>query len=66
LILPYDPNDPTKEAEYKVSSQDGSMAFTAPEQFSDFDFLAKPLDVWAFGITIFLYWNDNLPKAYAN
>ena len=28
--------------------------------------MAKPLDIWAYGITIFLYWNDNLPKAYQN
>lgn len=28
--------------------------------------MPKPLDVWAFGITVFLYWNDNLPLAYQN
>ena len=61
MILPHDPNDPEKESQHKVSSQDGSLAFNAPEQLKNQEFLAKPLDVWAFGITIFLYWNDKLP-----
>jgi len=32
----------------------------------DHEFLPKPLDVWAFGITVFLYWTDKLPQAYQN
>ena len=31
MLLPHDPNDPEKEAQHKVSSQDGSLAFNAPE-----------------------------------
>ena len=66
LIVPHDANDPSKESQYKVSSQDGSLAFNAPEQLLEHEFLPKPLDIWAYGITIFLYWNDNLPLAYQN
>ena len=50
-------NDPT----YKIQTQEGTLPFNAPEQFSDPEFLPKPLDVWAFGITIWVYLFNNLP-----
>jgi serine/threonine protein kinase len=39
----------------------GTLAFNAPEQFNDSEFLPKPLDVWAFGISIYVYLTNNLP-----
>jgi serine/threonine protein kinase len=37
------------------------LAFNAPEQFNDADYLAKPLDVWAFGVSLYAYLTNSLP-----
>ena len=37
------------------------MAFNAPEQLNDANYLAKPLDVWAFGVSLYAYLANSLP-----
>jgi len=37
------------------------LAFNAPEQLNDADYLAKPLDVWAFGVSLYAYLTNSLP-----
>mmetsp|Transcript_10944 Transcript_10944/g.18298 ORF Transcript_10944/g.18298 Transcript_10944/m.18298 type:complete len:183 (+) Transcript_10944:834-1382(+) len=49
------------DSESKVQTQAGTLAFNAPEQFEEGEFLPMPLDVWAFGISLFVYLTDNLP-----
>lgn len=39
----------------------GTLVFNAPEQFTDESFLPYPLDIWAFGITMYLYLTNTLP-----
>lgn len=39
----------------------GTLAFNAPEQFTDESQLPFPLDVWAFGVTLFIYLTNTLP-----
>ena len=33
----------------------------APEVFANSDFLVKPLDTWAFGMTIYVYLMNRFP-----
>ena len=46
---------------FKVDMHAGTKAFNAPEVFEGQDYLAKPLDVWSFGIVLFVYMTLNLP-----
>ena len=39
----------------------GTLAFNSPEQFTDDCYLPFPLDVWAFGITVYIYLTNTLP-----
>ena len=39
----------------------GTKAFNAPEMFSECSYLAKPLDVWSYAITVYLYLTRKLP-----
>lgn len=48
----------------KLVTNAGTLAFNAPEEFSQHEFLAKPLDVWSFGICIFVYLTNNLPVSH--
>ena len=50
-----------QEDTFKVSLKAGTLAFNAPEQFIEQNFLPKPLDVWAFGITLFVFLTNSLP-----
>jgi serine/threonine protein kinase len=50
---------PTPES--LVQTQAGTLAFNAPEQFEKSEFSPKPLDVWAYGMSIWVYLTDNLP-----
>ena len=47
--------------EFKVDMHAGTKAFNAPEVFESSEYLAKPLDVWSYGITLFVYVTCNLP-----
>lgn len=47
--------------EFKVDSHAGTKAFNAPEVFTAQEYLAKPLDVWSFGIALFVYLCGELP-----
>ena len=55
IILPKD------EPDFKVSIDAGTPAFNAPEVAATSEKLPKPLDVWSFGITMYVYFTDNLP-----
>ena len=39
----------------------GTLAYNAPEQFTDESQLPFPMDVWSFGITLYVYLADTLP-----
>lgn len=47
--------------DYRESINAGTLAFNAPELFSQPDCLPKPLDVWAFGVSLYVYLKNNLP-----
>lgn len=50
-----------KENDFKVSIKSGTIMFNSPEQFEEPEFLPKPLDVWAYGISLYVYLCNSLP-----
>ena len=54
-LIPSSVKDPDT---FKLSQKAGTQAFNAPELFSQAAYLAKPLDVWAFGVCIYVYLNN--------
>jgi len=55
VIIPLD-----QEEDFKSSIKAGTIPFNAPEQFGS-EFLPKPLDIWAFGICLYVYLKNSLP-----
>lgn len=45
----------------KDSTKAGTEPFFAPEVFSGKDFLVAPVDIWAFGITLYVYLTNKFP-----
>lgn len=52
---------PKDDPDFKVSIDAGTPAFNAPEIAALSEKLPKPLDVWSFGITLYVYFTNNLP-----
>jgi serine/threonine protein kinase len=52
---------PKDQPDARVQLDAGTLAFNAPEQLNDADYLAKPLDVWAFGVSLYAYLTNSLP-----
>jgi serine/threonine protein kinase len=52
---------PNNDPGYMILAQEGTIPFNAPESFTKPEFLPKPLDVWSFGITLWVYLTNNLP-----
>lgn len=50
---------PTNEC--KLVEKGGTIPFNAPEVFSSSEFLAMPVDVWAFGLSMIVYLTCRLP-----
>lgn len=50
-----------KDPRKKDSNKAGTEPFFAPEIFAGGDFLIAPVDVWAFGITLYVYLMNKLP-----
>ena len=50
--------DPDK---FKVDMLAGTRAFNGPEVFESHEYLAKPLDIWSYGIALFVQMTLNLP-----
>lgn len=44
-----------------VHGESGTLPFLAPEVFTESSFMIKPLDVWAFGVTLYCYLTESLP-----
>ena len=44
-----------------ITGEAGTLPFLAPEVFTEESFYAKPLDIWAFGVTMLIYLNEKLP-----
>ena len=47
--------------DFTIQSQAGTLHFNAPEQFTEGSFRPKQLDVWAFGMTLFVYMTGDFP-----
>ncbi len=41
--------------EVRVNDALGTAAFLAPEVHSSESYIVQPLDIWAFGVTLYLY-----------
>jgi serine/threonine protein kinase len=50
------PND-----DYRITGDQGTLAFLAPETFVYETFYPRPLDIWAFGVTLYTYLTLKLP-----
>ena len=50
-----------EEETFKIGIRAGTIFFNSPEQVTESKFLPKPLDVWAFGITLYVYLTNSLP-----
>lgn len=44
-----------------ITGEAGTLPFLAPEVFTEESFYAKPLDIWAFGVTLIVYLTEKLP-----
>jgi len=47
--------------DFTIMSNEGTKAFEAPECTTSSEFKIKPLDIWAFGVSIFAYVTQRLP-----
>lgn len=52
---------PADNAEFKIQTKAGTLAFNAPEQFTEPEYYPKPLDVWSYGICLYVYLTNCLP-----
>ena len=50
-----------EEENFEVSIKAGTIVFNSPEQFTEGSFLPKPLDIWAYGISLYVYLTNSLP-----
>ena len=54
--------EPTDDC--KLVTKAGTIAFNAPEVFSQETFLAKPLDIWSYGVSMFVFLTKKLPVSH--
>lgn len=47
--------------DYMIEDSEGSMAFQPPECMLDQPFKPKPMDIWAFGVSLYIYLTLKLP-----
>lgn len=50
-----------KEDEYRVTTRAGTEPYIAPECHSQSSYLVKPLDVWAYAMTLYVYLVNEFP-----
>ena len=52
---------PADNPDFKIQTKAGTLAFNAPEQFKEAEYYPKPLDVWSYGISLYVYLTNCLP-----
>ena len=55
------PGDQLDRDGFKVSDEAGTFTHDAPEKLTNISNLAKPLDVWSYGITMHIYLTNSIP-----